>query len=69
MLYFEFNRSGGTDKYIPMTEEAFRQAAVHGSRYFVMYEESNNKGYVRDILPRLKRRGLPPSPTGLVLAR
>lgn len=39
MLYFEFNRTGGKEKYIPMTEEAFQQARTQDGRYFIRYEE------------------------------
>lgn len=39
MLYFEFNRTGRKDKYIPMTEEAFQQARTQDGRYFIRYEE------------------------------
>lgn len=38
MLYFEFNRTGGKEKYIPMTEEAFQQALTQEGRYFIRYE-------------------------------
>lgn len=41
MLYFEFNRTGGKEKYIPMTEEAFQQALTQEGRYFIRYEGEN----------------------------
>ncbi len=46
MIYFEFNRTDGKEKYIQMTEKAFQQAAAEGGRYFVMYEEQDSEGYV-----------------------
>ena len=39
MLYFEFNRRGGKEKYIRMTEEAFKAALQQENRYFIRYGE------------------------------
>ncbi len=41
MLYFEFNRSGGKEKYSPLTEAEFKQAQTQEGRYFIWYASSS----------------------------
>ena len=48
MIYFEFNRTGGKEKYTQITEEVFRQAVKQEGRYFIRYmkEGKHEEDYV-----------------------
>ena len=39
MIYFEFNRRGGKEKYIQMTEKAFQEAVEQNDRWFLVFAE------------------------------
>ena len=39
MIYFEFNRRGGKEKYTQMTETAYQQAIQQNDRWFLIFAE------------------------------